>query len=153
MLLFELLFNWNLIEKVWIVTADNASKLCFPITKLTQIFKIINSTTRLLTNIHVRFIAHVINHNVLEYLKDKHECENPIGVLLQVVKASVQRRGIFVATQKHLGLLISLPSLHVLIWWSSTSEMICSSFKARAILNSIATKVCELRSLQVYQEV
>lgn len=60
-LLFKLLPNWNLLEYALVVTTDDARKICLAMINLVPMLITGNITTRLVTDIDLRYIAHVAN--------------------------------------------------------------------------------------------
>lgn len=116
---FEILSNWNLLLKIRAVTTDNASDMCSAFLKFNDMLNIRKNTTRWLFDIHVRFIAHVINLAVSDCLKDFHENVIQIRSLIQAIRSSLKQRDIFEATQNQLRLEARLPFLDVPTRWNS----------------------------------
>lgn len=73
--------------------------------------------------------------------------------MIQAIRSSVKRRDIYESSQKNLGITVGLPSLDVPTRWSSTFNMVLNAYKARAVLNSMTTKVSDLRGYQVSKRV
>lgn len=152
-LLFDLLSSWHLLSKVKAITTDNASDMCSAMSKLTDMMNIRNNSARCVQDIHVRCIAHVVNIAVKDCLAEVHDHISQIRALLSAIRSSVKRRDIFETTQRQLGLTVGMPSLDVPTRWSSTFTMIRGAYRARSVLNSITTKVNDLRSFAVPNEV
>lgn len=151
--LFELLSYWNIIGSVKAITTDNASDMCTAMAKLIDKMNIKNNTNRRVCDMHVRCIAHVVNLAVKDCLNDVHQEINSVRSLLSAIRCSVKRRDAYEHAERQLGLTVSLPSLDVPTRWSSTFNMIKNAYKARSILNTITSKVNDLRSYAVTNEV
>lgn len=135
----KLLYNCNLLGKLWPVTLDNASDIWSTTIKLTDTLNIRWNVTDLITGIHTCCKSHVVNFTVSDYLNDVHEYAMQIRSLLQAMHASVKRRDIHKASQRQLGLTVPLPSLEVRKRWSSTFQ-IGNPYKVRTIESSTTPK-------------
>lgn len=76
--LFELLGNCNVLDKVRAITTENASDMISAMTKLTNMLNLRNISNCYVSDIHVRFIAHVDNLSMGDCLKDVHIYVNQI---------------------------------------------------------------------------
>lgn len=70
------------------------SDMCLVLRNLTHMLNIINSTKRLVTDIHVQCTAHIVNLAVSDCLIYVHVCVNQILLLLQFIPVSIKRRDI-----------------------------------------------------------
>lgn len=152
-ILMELLTHWNLTSKLRAVTTDNASDICSAMEKLLDMLNIRNNTSTVITNFHVRCIAHVVHLAVGECLKDIHGNVSLSWSLLSAIRWSIKRRDIYEKTQKQLEITVSLSCLDVLTRWSSTFNMIRNVTKARPILDSMTAKVPDLRAFAISNEI
>lgn len=103
-ILFDLLAQWNLLDKVWAVLADNASDMCAAMKKLSEIWNTHKNAYRLVKESHIWFITHVVTLTVKDCLTFIHNQVDQIRILLAAVRCSVKRRNFFEKIQKHLGI-------------------------------------------------
>lgn len=68
--LFEMLLKSNILWKLRAITTDNASRMLSAISKLTNMMKIRKNKLRMVGDVHVKCIAHVVSVEVKECLTD-----------------------------------------------------------------------------------
>lgn len=123
-LLFVLLGDWNQLDKVRAIITDSTDDMISAMTKWTNKLNLRNNTNRYVSDIHVRYIEHVVNLAVRDCFKDIQTYVNQIKSLLSEMRCSVDSRDIYEVTQLQLGVTVPFPYLDVSSRWSSTFNMI-----------------------------
>lgn len=132
-MLFELLSNSNTLGNIRAITKDNANVICSAMGKWWTMLNIWNSTLKVLTDLHLRCIAHVINLATCDCLKKVHGQIDQIRSLLSALGSSIKRHGIFESTRRQLRLTVTLPGLDVVTRWSSSFEMVQKACKSSTV--------------------
>lgn len=149
-ILVELLSNWKIPRNVSKITTDNASDMCCSMAKLCIMLNIRSKKSRVVTDLHMRGIAHIVNFPIGDCLKEVYRQLIHIRSLISALHSSVNRSDKFESTGRSLGFTVALLDLNVVTRWSSTFEMIKNAYNLCMVLNSVTRLTSIVNELRAF---
>lgn len=148
-ILYNLFDSWGVTSRISGITTDNAADMISAMTKLNSLMNARNRTCRSVDDFHARCIARVVNLSVSDAFEIIKKIVNSVRSLVNAVRSSLKRSDLFQSTKKSFGTSASIPSLDLPTRWSSTFNIISTTYKSKRVFNMITEKSSDLRSFAI----